>query len=155
MTPEQNDIRKRWIAALRSGEYKQGRERLCRTIDEEQHWCCLGVLSDLWLQEHPEAGEWEDLVVDRLYGARALRLNDPIDATQHSNIAGVPEEVRQWAGLYAEVGSINPDETSHEDTAALCAMNDRGDSFEQIADALEKTPEFWYESPQDEEEETS
>lgn len=37
-----------WANALESGEYEQGRSRLCRT---DQHgirrWCCLGVKADL------------------------------------------------------------------------------------------------------------
>jgi hypothetical protein len=40
----EDDLRKRWIAALRSGQYKQGRERLRRA---DNTFCCLGVLSDV------------------------------------------------------------------------------------------------------------
>lgn len=36
------DLMKRWIAALRSGEYKQGQFTLFNP--EEQAYCCLGVL---------------------------------------------------------------------------------------------------------------
>lgn len=39
-----NDVMKRWIKALRSGEYKQGRGCL-RTDNNE--FCCLGVLCDV------------------------------------------------------------------------------------------------------------
>jgi hypothetical protein len=35
------DFKKRWIAALRSGEYKQGKHKLHRT--EDGSYCCLGV----------------------------------------------------------------------------------------------------------------
>lgn len=38
-----SELKERWIAALRSGEYKQTREYLC----DEQGWCCLGVLCNL------------------------------------------------------------------------------------------------------------
>lgn len=37
-------IKKQWVAALRSGKYKQGRH-LLRSRDEK--YCCLGVLCDL------------------------------------------------------------------------------------------------------------
>lgn len=37
------ELKERWVAALRSGEYKQTREYLC----DEQGWCCLGVLCNL------------------------------------------------------------------------------------------------------------
>ena len=36
--------KKLWLKALRSGEYEQGRGRLC---DPEGRMCCLGVLYDV------------------------------------------------------------------------------------------------------------
>lgn len=44
MNPE---IKQRWVAALRSGEYKQGHKFLFRN---GRH-CCLGVLCDLYTKE--------------------------------------------------------------------------------------------------------
>lgn len=38
------EIKAKWIEALRSGTYRQGRGKL-RSIDDE--FCCLGVLCDL------------------------------------------------------------------------------------------------------------
>lgn len=38
------EIKDRWIAALRSGDYKQGKDQL-RNFDNR--FCCLGVLCDL------------------------------------------------------------------------------------------------------------
>lgn len=37
------DIKKRWVEALRSGKYKQGRTFL----KKRDEWCCIGVLCDL------------------------------------------------------------------------------------------------------------
>jgi hypothetical protein len=37
-------VKARWVAALRSGRYAQGR-RMLRSRDD--HYCCLGVLCDL------------------------------------------------------------------------------------------------------------
>lgn len=41
-------IRQKWIDALRSGEYKQGKGRL---RNSENEFCCLGVLCDLAAKE--------------------------------------------------------------------------------------------------------
>lgn len=41
------EAKKTWIEALRSGDYKQGRSRLCRTMGEVDEFCCLGVLYDV------------------------------------------------------------------------------------------------------------
>lgn len=38
------DLLKRWVAALRSGDYEQGKSQL-RNIKNE--YCCLGVLCDV------------------------------------------------------------------------------------------------------------
>lgn len=45
------DVKREWIAALRSGEYKQARNTLC-TADGAM--CCLGVLIDI-----SQDGYWE------------------------------------------------------------------------------------------------
>jgi hypothetical protein len=44
------ETKQRWVAALRSGQYKQGHQRL-RTDDK---YCCLGVFCDLF-----GGGFWE------------------------------------------------------------------------------------------------
>lgn len=43
------EIKKRWVAALRSGDYKQGTGAL-RNADNK--FCCLGVLCDLHSKAH-------------------------------------------------------------------------------------------------------
>ena len=37
-------IKQKWLKALRSDEYAQGKTWLCRDIDGEHRFCCLGVL---------------------------------------------------------------------------------------------------------------
>ena len=39
------EIKKLWVDALRGGEYKQGKLRLCNLSQDT--YCCLGVLCDL------------------------------------------------------------------------------------------------------------
>lgn len=40
-------LKKQWLKALRSGEYKQGQGALCaKAKDGEEKYCCLGVLYD-------------------------------------------------------------------------------------------------------------
>lgn len=110
MNPEVKD---RWVAELRSGEYKQGKKRL-RTGDA---FCCLGVLCNLHAQAHPKIAAKQrtpDLYLDE---------------------GGVlPFTVVRWAGL--------PDQWGGEievagRSAAFPAHNDGGCSFAEIADAIE------------------
>src|SRR3954466_4218538 len=46
------EVKEKWVAALRSGEYKQGRSYLhSQNPDGEDRFCCLGVLCELAVQE--------------------------------------------------------------------------------------------------------
>lgn len=85
---QQQENLKIWVAALRSGEYKQGRERL-RYEDE---FCCLGVACDL-----SDPTGWDKM----LYGE--------YEYDGKSNY--MPDDVRTTYGLEAadqhELGSLN------------------------------------------------
>jgi hypothetical protein len=67
-------LKTKWIAALRSGDYKQGKMQL---FDGERH-CCLGVLCIVINKENPEWTYNHDLIgtknVDILW-----RMNDGDD----------------------------------------------------------------------------
>jgi hypothetical protein len=45
------EIKAKWVAALRSGEYKQASGVL---RDSSNRFCCLGVLCNLHAQSHPK-----------------------------------------------------------------------------------------------------
>ena len=48
-------VKKLWLKALRSGEYKQGKHRLVtRRPDVTDEFCCLGVLQSLYYSDHNE-----------------------------------------------------------------------------------------------------
>lgn len=68
MNPE---IKQRWIEALRSGKYKQGKGRL-KAADGAL--CCLGVLSEL--SGIPYAGE-EGLLPTEIVGWAGLSERNP------------------------------------------------------------------------------
>ena len=44
---ELKQIQKDWLAALRSGDYKQGCNFLKTRKDEKECYCCLGVATDM------------------------------------------------------------------------------------------------------------
>lgn len=47
------ELKQRWVQALRSGKYAQGRNVLKNRIGHDTQYCCLGVLCELL------GGEWE------------------------------------------------------------------------------------------------
>lgn len=104
---------RRWVDALRSGAYHQGRKRLYRPVDNT--YCCLGVLCDLHRQD--VGGEW--VVTAGMQDARYF-----------GNSVRLPGEVRAWAGLkYAAL--LMP-------YRSLIVLNDSvGLTFTEIADLIE------------------
>jgi hypothetical protein len=43
----EQQLKEKWVKALRSGEYKQGRDELKSSTDDGFEFCCLGVLCDI------------------------------------------------------------------------------------------------------------
>lgn len=48
MRPE---IAKRWVEALRSGKFKQGKHRLANETPDGRNYCCLGVLCEIAVED--------------------------------------------------------------------------------------------------------
>lgn len=126
MDPE---IKAKWLTALRSGEYMQGRGTLrIHTNDESDpdRFCCLGVLCDL----AERAG-----AVTHQFG-----VSDENDET--STFYGVdgasaylPDEVITWATINTDAVTMR---WCFSDDRSLTHMNDTGSSFSEIADVIER-----------------
>lgn len=117
MNPE---VKAQWVAALRSGKYKQGPRRVLN--DGEGGWCCLGVLCDLYAQTHDD--KW--VIVDE---AMAL-------ASMGGPHYPAPQ-VREWASFYEddhfiEIDGVSASAAVHNDGFSLPRR-----TFAEIADAIE------------------
>lgn len=117
-----NENAKKWVAALRSGEYQQTKSRL----QNSKGYCCLGVACDLYEKE---------------LGVKVLpRCSGYYDATQEGEeLSGNFEPVRVWLGLRDSVGQCAMEDKTI--SASLAEANDDGLSFSDIADILESEPE--------------
>jgi hypothetical protein len=114
------DIATKWTAALRSGEYQQGKEVL-RANDS---FCCLGVLCELHRQEN--GGEWVPTQTGSSRVAGSQDYSAPNGDWDHSLL---PEAVADWAGLR----SVGPEVGDRE----LAERNDSGWTFSQLAGLIE------------------
>lgn len=123
------DVRKKWVEALRSGRYEQGQDYLAT---ETGKFCCLGVLCEIAVGEGviPKPTlRWANGVYRYSYGV------DTIKTTQVP-----PREVWEWAGLSQEV----PEAWTEEDgEIELTHLNDNGTPFTEIADIIEAQPSDW------------
>jgi hypothetical protein len=121
------EIAERWCTALRSGKYRQGTGTLRQVTVGQVTFCCLGVLTDLYLREHNQT--WDG-------GASGNECHMFDD--EH-----LPHAVAVWAGMYDECGS-RPQNALAE--PPLTALNDGSPkipqrTFAEIADIIETEAE--------------
>lgn len=117
-------IKTKWVKALRSGKYKQGKGAL----KKNGNFCCLGVLCDLYIKEYKTA-KWEEkeFPINKRIAFLHPRLNIEEDAV-------LPMVVSKWAGLRNNTSPSNI-KTSKGD---LTDLNDTSTSFKRIATIIEK-----------------
>jgi len=116
-----NDNAEKWIAALRSGKFKQTRGFLRR----EDKFCCLGVACEVYRRE-TGLGEWSENKAASVPFCQAFLGQGTV----------LPSEVKEWLGLALSFGQF--ENAGSED--ALIDINDAGESFEVIADIIESEP---------------
>ena len=133
MNPE---VKQKWIDALRSGKYEQGSGKLRGA----NGYCCLGVLCDLYAQEHDT--QWEF----RGYGEHGDETNpQPMDYWYFEDRSEyLPESVMDWAGLKTPNPNVridvevNVDEDNWYYQDEFANVNDSGYSFNQIAEVIQQ-----------------
>lgn len=156
MNPE---VKAKWIAALLSGKYKQGKGKLHKianylfekgwkstgkNAEDAERYCCLGVICELYRQETGK-GRWEFVENEGVFtfiDSRGKRTD------------GMPtDEVMEWAGMptsaliqldVKDSKKFNKDEDDEPDPDYvnrdfyLAAQNDEGRTFKTIAKVIEK-----------------
>ena len=105
-------IRNKWLKALRSDEYEQGKGTLVRPINEHDEFCCLGVLCDVLGEEFEK----------NAFGTLGVSVNgDSI------NTGSLPIRLLEQVSM------------NQLEQGCLVTMNDKeGKSFKQIANWIEK-----------------
>ena len=105
------NIKKQWVEALRSGKYEQGKDWL----QNEGRFCCLGVLCDL----HAKAKDnnWSQL------------YDDVKSYLDHSEF--LPEEVVDWADLFSSDPYVGAKKISWYNDA-------KNFNFDQIANLIDE-----------------
>lgn len=121
--------RRKWLEALRSGDYQQGRQVLHNR--EANTYCCLGVACHI-------AGISETEINYRVNdGDDGVRLT--VVGSFAGNPAVLPLEGSEWLG----VRGSNPDvlvpgmDAQGMEVRSVAELNDAGYSFEAIADLIE------------------
>ena len=129
MNPE---VKQKWIDALRSGKYEQGSEKL----RSQQGYCCLGVLCDLYAQEHET--QWEF----RGNEETNLQLMDYWYFEDQSEF--LPDSVKEWAELPVGNPSVRVDVSEEDDENdwfykdEIANLNDSGYTFNELSNVIEQ-----------------
>lgn len=110
-------IKRRWVKALRSGEYKQGYGTLCQTVDGVDEFCVMGVFIDSTVIGDWEVSSWQYYLPDGKFrtfwtfeGFRTI----------------IADDFLQKAGISTHLADN------------LTLMNDGRYTFDQLADWIEE-----------------
>jgi hypothetical protein len=115
----QAEHRKKWLAALESGEYRRGVNALRIEGKASNSYCCLGLACEI-----SNLGSWD---------GSDYKIDGRIDS---SDILG--PVMRNWLGLKESSGRFTTHDL-YEDS--LVDRNDGGMSFKKIAKVIRKNPE--------------
>lgn len=136
MKPE---IKERWVGALRSGAYEQGRG----VLRGSEGYCCLGVLCELAAED----GIVE--IVEAELDERLFDTYEPEERPTHaykepngdSETFYLPTAVQEWADVEFNP-SIDWNAESETDKLSqfryLSTLNDQGKTFKEISDLIEE-----------------
>lgn len=148
------EVKAKWLAALRSGEYNQTTSVLCRLPEDDGEngevvsHCCLGVLCELAKEdglpmrvtEH-RLGFDEDLITkehQRVYSGQKETPPKSVMEWAFNFPHGTKKaqlDANEWENVSVSVSNDDRGEPEYE---ALFELNDGGLSFEQIADYIEE-----------------
>ena len=103
------DVKAKWVAALRSGEYKQGRVYL----HDDDRYCCLGVLCAI--------------------APATVNVKRNVDGLVVGQTLISQQPVMTWADVVEHGGDVEIDGRF----GPLTWHNDHGRTFAEIADAIE------------------
>jgi len=110
------EIKKEWVEALRSGKYQQATGVLCNGVG----YCCLGVLCDI--VKDKVGGEW-------VKDGNEYRF----DIGDMSYLSLLPPAVQKYTELPNCLPSV-----PGKDEMTLSGLNDTGSTFINIADIIEE-----------------
>ena len=124
-------LQQEWVNALRSGKYKQGKDRLRKN----DSYCCLGVACEIFKEK---------------FGI-TVEIPDSLDSGYYYNemITYLPNILVQRLHFYSSTGRNCFHENSMHDLCKVKNLSDTlndqcGLTFEQIATIIELYPECFF-----------
>ena len=132
------EIKEKWLKELRSGKYVQGTEYLKTVYPDGARYCCLGILTDIYLEENKRG--W--IRPDSSDGTGTCSIKSTNNLSRNECLPS--SEVNEWALDESYDGTGEPwayrmsDESIAPKSWSLWNDNDHGNkSFSEIADIIE------------------
>ena len=124
-------IKKRWLTALRSGDYKQSKN----SLKSSDGYCCLGVLCDVVKGDLNI--DWEDNSCDKDSPFR-FRIDEethylPLSVSVYADLVDNDKSSAKTKKLY----NMTIFEFTRNSQVALSHLNDCNNDFEAIANIIE------------------
>lgn len=118
-----------WVAALRSGQYRQAKGALVKRVDGAISYCCLGVACEVAIANGLKVEVAERETEGGLGPARSYDYEHTL----------LPGSVRKFYGLEDSDPYLPLDPTDEDSSVNLASsLNDDHDfSFEEIAEVIE------------------
>lgn len=113
-----------WIAALRSGEFTQGKG----SLNLDNKYCCLGVACELAAR----AGIVSDRIIVR------HPVTNSVFVRYDGEAEYLPRSVRIWLFGSDDIQLRNPIIETKSQSPSLASLNDSGVSFSKIANYIEE-----------------
>ncbi len=119
------EARQLWLAALRSGEFRQCKNQLC----DGEKYCCLGVACEVFRLHEPEQNmlKIEPTLTQNNDGRWKYSIGG------HESGGVLPDEVKAWLGMKTPDGFLG---LRGKPVENLSAANDEGQTFAQIAEII-------------------
>lgn len=118
----------KWVRALLSGKYKQGKGYLVQFDSKlKPKHCCLGVLCEVYNQEMKRQKK-------KTLQVKCNQKFDPLCQYGYrlldKEAVGLPKKVREWAKVKSKIG------LSRKYNFCLADLNDDGKKFKTIAQVI-------------------
>lgn len=113
---------KKWLKALRSGKYEQGKNQLAG----DNRFCCLGVACEV-------------AIANGVQLKKRIRSDGSI--VYNSTSQYLPQSVMKWLGMKTVKGKFtihHIDNDGWDEHTTLAELNDNYNNFIEIADTIEK-----------------
>ena len=144
------EVKARWIKALRSRKYKKGGNWLHIKQGSKYRYDPLGVLIDLYLKEMGK--NWNYIAEKPIYEDDSEIVYIGLSSTRYDAVTneikkGLPPQVMRWVGIkdpYVQIPTLtifrNDKRQKILDAGGtIRGLSDYGFSFKEIADIIQKT----------------